>query len=289
MQSTPKQRTLWLLAAIAAPTAHFSGCGWLTAGLTALAVLPLSLFPKSWEGLPKPIALLEILWLGVVAGYLLSGSGVYWPSDNDLAVPLTILALAACTNAAAAPRIGAVLAFCMGLLAIPQAVSGAAHLKIQWLQPVAVPWTSGLAVSLLLPSVPAAGEGRKWGILSTGALVVALAALIQGVIAPECASGLPDAFYQMARTLGHLEPVAAAAMTLGWYAVTALLLQSAKEIAQTCGWGGVATSVLVTGISAGAILFLRQADGWIMSLLSAVMWVVIPFLNKINNSEKSKK
>ena len=48
--NTPKQHTLWLLAAIAAPAAHFSGSGWFVTALTALAVLPLMLLPKSWEG-----------------------------------------------------------------------------------------------------------------------------------------------------------------------------------------------------------------------------------------------
>ena len=123
----PKQHTLWLLAAMSAPLAHFSGSGWLMTALAASAVLPLTLLPKAWEGMTKPLLLLQLLWLGAVAGALLSGSPAYWPSDNDLAVPLTILVLAALTGAPAAPRIGALLALCMALLTIPAAVSGVAY------------------------------------------------------------------------------------------------------------------------------------------------------------------
>ena len=108
--NTPKQHTLWLLAAIAAPAAHFSGSGWLTAVLAAFIVLPLSLLPKDWSDMHKPLAIIQIGWLGAVAGSLLTESSAYWPSDNHWAVPLTILALAAWTGTAAAPRIGAVIA-----------------------------------------------------------------------------------------------------------------------------------------------------------------------------------
>ena len=107
-----KQHRYWLLAALFAPLAHFAGCGWLTVALTAAAVLPLTKVAKSWEGIGKPLAVIQLLWLGAVAGALLTESAAYWPSDNTLAVPLTILALAAWTGTAAAPRTGAVAAFC---------------------------------------------------------------------------------------------------------------------------------------------------------------------------------
>ena len=98
-----KQHTLWLLAALAAPLAHNSGCGWAMAGLTALTVLPLCRIPKSWEDMSGFLATVQLFWLGAVAGMLLQNSAVYWPSDNGLAVPLTILALAGLTDSAAGP------------------------------------------------------------------------------------------------------------------------------------------------------------------------------------------
>ena len=78
-----KQHTLWLLAALAAPIAHYSGSGWLMSAAAALSVLPLTRIPKSWEGLTRGMAFGQILWLGVVAGFLLPGSAACWPSEQD--------------------------------------------------------------------------------------------------------------------------------------------------------------------------------------------------------------
>ena len=55
-----KQHRYWLLAALAAPLAHFSGSGWLTAVLAAFIVLPLSLLPKDWSDMHKPLAIIQI-------------------------------------------------------------------------------------------------------------------------------------------------------------------------------------------------------------------------------------
>jgi hypothetical protein len=151
MQS--KQSQVWLLAALAAPIAHFSGCGWLTVLITAALVLPLAILEKDWT-FSSPVACAQILWLGIVAGSLLPGAAACWPSDNSVAVPLTLLTLAALTGAAKAPRIGAVLAFAMGLLALPIALSGASHLKPQWLTPTHLTWQPALVLVFLLTSLP---------------------------------------------------------------------------------------------------------------------------------------
>ena len=209
-----KQHTLWLLAALAAPIAHDSGSGWLMSGLAALAVLPLTRIPKSWEGLTRGMAFAQILWLGLVAGLLLPGSAACWPSEQDRAVPLTLLTLAALTKPNRTARVGAVLAFCMALLAIPLAVSSASGVELRWLGPELMPWPVGLTLVLLLPNLPSAGEGTK-GVPGTVLLTLALSALVQGSISWKVASATGSPIYETARTLGHLEPVTAAALTLG--------------------------------------------------------------------------
>ena len=65
-----KQHTLWLLAALAAPLAHNSGCGWAVAGLAALTVLPLCRIPKSWEDMTGFRAAIQLFWLGTVVGMM---------------------------------------------------------------------------------------------------------------------------------------------------------------------------------------------------------------------------
>ena len=282
MQS--KQSQVWLLAALAAPIAHFSGCGWLTVLITAALVLPLAILEKDWS-FPKPVAFVQILWLGIVAGSLLHGTAECWPSDNSLAVPLTLLTLAALTGAAKAPRIGAVLAFAMGLLALPVALSGAAHLKPQWLSPTPFAWNPMLVLVLLLTSLPVAGKGK--GIWYTGVLALAIAVLEQGVLSPYVAASLPDPEYQTARALGYLEPVASAALTMGWFAVASLLFASAADIAKKSGISQRLSYVLVWCTGLPLLIFKWQLPAPFLMGLSAFLWCFTPFfqnLKKVKNS-----
>ena len=281
-----KQHTLWLLAALAAPIAHDSGSGWLMSAAAALAVLPLTRIPKSWEGLTRGMAFAQILWLGIVAGLLLPGSAACWPSEQDRAVPLTLLTLAALTKPNRTARVGAVLAFCMALLAIPLAVSGASGVELRWLCPKLMPWPVGLTLVLLLPNLPSAGEGTK-GIPGTALLTLALSALVQGSISLKVASTTGSHIYETARTLGHLEPVTAAALTLGWYALASLFLDSAARIA----WEGdikvEVAYVLVWCTAAVFVLFGLQPNAWFVTVLSLFWWVITPFFQKLKKLENS--
>ena len=281
-----KQQTLWLLAALFGPLAHFSGTGWLGALLAAAVVLPLSFLPKTWSGLPKPLTLIQVLWLGTVTGWLLSNSAAYWPSDNALAVPLTILALAALTDSTAAPRLGAVLAVCIMLLSIPMAISGAVLLEAEWLRPKRGEWPWALPLVLLLPNLPALRGGNRRGILYTGILAVLLSGLVQGTISHGVAIAVPDPFFQTARTLGYLEPIIAAAATWSWYAMAVSLLESAKIIASESNMRAQWASVLATGTAAVSILWKVQLSATFMSLFGAFLWVFIPFLTKNKKVEK---
>jgi len=281
-----KQHTLWLLAALSAPLAHYSGAGWLTALLASAAVLPMSLIPKVWTGQPKPLAAVQMIWLGAVTGALLSGSAVYWPSDNDLVVPLTILALAAFTDSVAAPRIGAVLALCIGLLSIPAAISGAATIEPEWLRPEIGEWPWALTLALLLPNLPAGGGNRR-SPYDTGIAAVLLSALTQGTLSSNVASTVANPFYQTARTLGYLEPIIAAAMTLGWYAMTVYLLESARNIAAESDVAQKWAAVLPIGTATGIVLLRVQPDGPYWSLFGLFLWVLVPLLSEIKKVEKT--
>lgn len=282
-----KQHRYWLLAALSAPLAHYSGSGWLTTALTAAAVLPLTLIPKRWENMGKPLAVIQLLWLGAVAGALLTESGAYWPADNTLAVPLTILALAAVTAEDASPRIGAVLAFCMALLVLPALPSAAAHVELRWLRPAIAHWPWALILTFLLPSLPAGEEGRRRGTVYAGVMALILAAVVQGTISPQAAASVPDPFFQTARTLGHMEPILAAAVTLGWYALTVYLLQSARDIAKECKIGHIWSGVLVLCTASAAVLLKWQLHAPFWSVLSGFLWVLTPFLTKNKKVEKS--
>ena len=281
-----KQHTLWLLAALAAPIAHYSGSGWLMGGLAALAVLPLTLIPKSWEGLTRGTAFVQILWLGFVAGLLLPGSAACWPSDHREVVPLILLTLAALTKPNRTARVGAVLAFCMALLAIPIAVSGAAGVEISWLRPHPASWPVWLSLVLLLPNLPSAGEG-KGQIRGAAILTVVLSALIQGTLSAPVAMEQGSAIYETARTLGHLEPVTAAALTLGWYALANYLFDNAAQIAREGDCKEEVAYVLVWCTAAILVIFRQQPNGWFVTVLSLFWWVITPFFQKLKKLENS--
>lgn len=284
MQS--KRSNLWLLAAIAAPVAHFSGCGWLTVLVTAAAVLPLTLPGREWR-FSRTVALTQILWLGLVAGSLLPASAACWPSDNDLAVPLTLLTLAALTGATKAPRIGAVLAFAMGLLALPIAISGAVHLELSWLNSAPLIWKPMLALVFLLPALPTGGRKKGGAVLGAGVIALLSAILIQGVLSPNVAGSLTDPEYQTARTLGYLEPVAAAALTLGWYALTTWLFSAAADIAQKSQMGQRLPYVLLWGTAATVVALKWQLPATLLTVLSAILWCLIPFFQKMKKVKNS--
>lgn len=282
MQS--KQSQVWLLAALTAPIVHFSGCGWLTVLITAALVLPLAILEKDWT-FSRPVAFVQILWLGIVAGSLLPGAAACWPSDNSIAVPLTLLSMAALTGAAKAPGIGTVLAFAMGLLALPVALSGAAHLNPGWLSPTPFAWDPMLVLVFLVASLPASGKGR--GIWYTAVLAVAVAGLEQGALSPYVAASLPDPEYQTARALGYLEPVAAAALTMGWYAIGSVLFASAADIAKKSGISQRLSYVLVWGTGLPLTIFEWQLPAPFLMGLSAFLWCFAPFfqnLKKVKNS-----
>lgn len=290
MPKQSKQHTLWLLAAASAPLAHFSGCGWLTALAAAAVIFPLTLLPKDWEGMPRVLTVLQLLWLGAVAGLLIQNSAAYWPSDQKWVVPLTLLVLAAVTPGQSAPRIGAVLAFCVGLLALPVAISGAAHAEPGWLEWRTGSWPTALMAALLFPALPAAGKGMKlrqsiW----ISALAVLPALLVQGTISLNVAAAVPDPFYQTARTLGYLEPVAAVGMTLSWYAMAVYLLHSACMIAKNGDISAKIAPVLTTGTAFAVLLLKWQPDAQKCLILSLFLWVLIPFLTKIKKSKKDEK
>lgn len=272
-----KQHTLWLLAAMAAPLAHFARWGWLPALTAVLVVLPLTRIPKDWEGMSLSLAAVESLWLGLVAGSLLSNSAAYWPSDQDFVVPLTLLALAAVTGSAAAPRVGAAAALCMVLPAIPAVCAGAVMLEPAWLRPGAFLWPWGLTLVLLLPNLPSARGSRGKGI---GLLTLALSVLVQGILGFHVAAALPDAFYQTARSLGYLEPVIAVGLTLSWYTMAVFLLDSARFLMPKA-------NVLPVCTAAAAILARVQLTHPFWALFSAVLWVFAPFLTKMKKVEKN--
>lgn len=261
---------------ILAPIAHFSGSGWLTTLIVLAALLPLTLLPKSWSGLPRPVALLQILWLGVLTAQFLPDSALYWPSDNEFVVPLVILALAALTTPKAAPRVTKALTLCTSVLVIPLLIAGESKATLSWLRPLWTGWPWGLVTALLLANLPTVNKKR-----SLVPIVLGISILIQGSMTAAESAELPDALYQTARTLGRMEPIAAAAMTLLWYTMTVAVQQSAVQIAGENELEEKTAYVLHAGTAAILILSRWQLQQHKTAVLSVIFLVLIPFLRKM--------
>ena len=128
----------------------------------------------------------------------------------------------------------------------------------------------------------------EWALNPTVAvLAVAVAGLEQGTLSPYVAASLPDPEYQTARALGYLEPVAAAALTMGWFSVASVLFASAADIAQKSGISQRLSYVLVWGTGLPLIVFEWQLPAPFLMGLSAFLWCFTPFfqnLKKVKNS-----
>lgn len=290
----------WLLAAVSAPLAHYCGNGWVAVGLAAGAMLPLTMmFSGGWRSMGKWVSGLQFLFLIVVMGYLVRAAGDYWPSgETGWAVPVTLLALAAVSAGGdKASRAGSAVAWLMILLAIPLLTAGAAQVRMDRLRPYRADWPSGLLVALLIPAL-----GNVWNTEGTGSfssrlgvalLAVVPAALAQGILSGTVARSQQTPFYEMARTMylwgGRWEPLAAMAVTLGWYALCSFLTATA------CGFGTAAgipekwCPWLVFSAAAAFVWFRVQLNGVFVLVAALVLWVLTPMLHEIILPKKDEK
>ena len=89
------------------------------------------------------------------------------------------------------------------------------------------------------------------------------------------------------RALGYLEPVAAAALTMGWFSVASVLFVSAADIAQKSGISQRLSYVLVWGTGLPLIAFEWQLPAPFLMGLSAFLWCFTPFFQKMKKVKNS--
>lgn len=279
---------LWLLAAMTAPLAHNAGMGWLSMLLAGLGMLPLTLLSgNGWKELGKTASLAEFVWLAVTAGVLLQNSGSCWPASNhERFVPLVLLALAACTRLHAAVPAGAVCGLCMLVLTAPLVAAGIGQVELQWLKPAgAGQWSGETLVVFLIPALLGIWNSGKQGrgtILAAAASIgVLFAMLTQGILSPWVAATTPDALRQVGRTIGfgvfgRMEPVLAVAMTIGWYALTALLIGSAAEIGKNLRLPPKSAAFIASAIAGLIVVFRIQISGAFFVIISLILWILLP-------------
>lgn len=283
-----RENQLWLWGAMGSLTlfAHAGG-GYLLGMITGAAILLVTKgMGKSSGTMPKTLAWVEWAWLGAVLGSILPHGAFYWPGTGGTwAVGLTLLALSlGIRGLEPGLRWASTLFWPMVALGLIVAAKALGNVEATWLQPemgrdggmMALAW----ALPGVLPWILPQEKERKGKHLALGGAGVALAALIQGNLSLGVAEDVDGPWYVMAQGLGHggVELIAAVGATLGWFGLTALLLEAGAKCAAQGGWKEREGKILLAAVAAGMVLGGVRLPGEILGLGSVMAWLVIPNL-----------
>ena len=243
-----RQLATWLCAALIPTLLQLAaGIGWPMAVIVAAVCTGVVSVVWKWGKAPEHrlLAGLQYLYIIVLLCTLLPYSAMSWPGDNDPAVPLILLALAAWSankGADAAARVGCVLFWLVLIIYLTVLASGTSGIKINWLRPGNSADPLPAVVLLLIPCITLTLRKEKKGwsprLLLPGIFLVAAAVITAGNLSPALAQRLPDPFYSAVRSLNILgiaqrfEAVLSAGMTVGWFSMFAVLLSSATGYAE---------------------------------------------------------
>lgn len=284
-----KRLRLWLWTAVTAGLGHYAGSGYMASALAAGAMLPLTLL--TGEGLRrsgKAAALVQWLWAAAVLAHLLPAAGDYWPSEGSaLAVPLVLLGLAALSGTEErTARICSTLFWPAALMLLGILAAAIGKIRVEWLAPRPESWSAELIVILLLPGLAATfGElpGKGISTVTILATVAAgLGAVLQGNLSPAVATSHKAPFYELGRSISGVgfEPLAAVAMTFGWYCLTCLLFRSAVSFLEKWGISPGYGKLITLGTCGTLLKMGLRINGRALVGLSLVLWILAPMLRK---------
>lgn len=266
-----KKGSLWYTAALLVPVVHSASVlPWPMAVAEGAAAAFLGKFSKWGTGW---VLTLQKIWAGVMAGVFLQWSGYYW---DDIAIsrtaPLVLLVLALWTTMVQgkAPRVGCVLIWPLLFLLGAVLLSGISEVELEYLRPA---WKMGAAPLAAVLLIPSNFEGKaKWK-LPFVAIVVSV--ITSGVLSPDVTVSSQSGIYEISRSLSLLgiaerfESLVAAAMTMGFYAVTAYLLEPKEQKDSPWVYALIALLVYLSGIAIGK---------WYILGISAFVWPVLPIV-----------
>ena len=311
-QMTARQRSAWMVGAGSVPAVVLcAGISWqwaLLGGATAAAVLGcgmallrrsgmLSLGDGCVAAFGKPVGtavrILAAAWLLLVAARLTRHAGRSFPETSDpVGMGLATLALAAwaCRKGSAIPaRCAGVIALALGGSYAVLLLPAAGQIQIEWLRPWGN-WRDAVlpAAMLLLPgsawylAARPETERRTPALGLLALLPAALAAIVSGCLSPRLAAaeGLP--FYETIQGLrldtaiNRLEPLASAAMLLGYFCGICLLLRAAREAigGKERPWQ-MAIPALAGG---GASFWADSVPEPLWTAGAAIFWGILPLL-----------
>lgn len=282
---TGRQQRAWVTAAMAAPLARAAaGYTWPAVLTVGGITLFLSWWLAKYTAELKPwLVILQGLWASVIVSELLWWIGDCWPGHNSAkAAPLILLALAAWPASGGegrAARVGCTLVWPVGFLLGAVLLSALPEVKAENLLPFWGMRDASLIPVLLLPVLYGKGKkgsgGKTWiGLLALAVLAAVAAA---GVLSPGVCGRAGFAFYELSRSIQILgiaerfESVAAAGMTLGYFASASYLL-SVPEGMENKGrmvwaYAGLAGILYVMDL---------RIDSRVLAIGSILLWVLFP-------------
>lgn len=292
-----RQLSAWLFAGMTPVLIQLlGGSSWIwvaVAGVISLLIVAcvwrLGWDPNRWQ------AFVLLAFTIIVLGSVLRECDESWPVGNSYpAVPLIVLALAAWSaqkGPSAAARVGAVLFWIVLIMYLVVFGAGVKDVQLRWLKPA---WNAPDAMGLLIFVVPAAAacllrSESKWTMrLSLPVVFTVAAAIITvGVLSAPVAMRLKEPFYEMSRSISlagvarRFEALISAGMTMGWFALTSLLLCVCGKCVQRmfAGWGK--TGVWLGALAAGGwMLCGLHISGRILLFGGALFWVAVPLLTQ---------
>ena len=244
-----KRLRSWIIGAVGVPAASMAaGCTWLAVLLAAVGCGLISIAVQRWcSGAcaeNKVIAAVQWAWLGLFLGAVAKYSADFWPDGNAYPiVPVTLIVLA-CLNAgkgANSGKTGAVLTWFAVTVIAAVLAAGTTTINAQWMLPKKQTFNPNLVSLLLIPclTVYLPTEKRKRSI-STAVCLTALAVIpalwVVASLSPGIAAASENALYEYGKsislfgTVERFESVLSCAVTVGWFCLFSLILETAGQI-----------------------------------------------------------
>lgn len=302
----------WVVAAVSAPLAQFSGNGsWtgtlisgIICGITCWMVYKTNpVFPE-WNNV---LYGLELLWLAVAAGGMALWSSQVWPKGNGTQViPVTLLLLAAASaweGGGRASRTGGTIFWLLAILYSVLLAAGIKNLNWQYLVPKQERISWQLIAALLIPGsgifLPRSNAKKKTGAFCVaGSLLGGVFSLwTVGILSPAVAQKQSFAIYEASKSLNLLgiaerfEAFLSVAVTMGYFALFSLLFSEVGHLGERIRPNSGRPSVAAcAAVSVGIVAFLMEIPGWIMAVGNGLFWLVIPCIcTPIWKRKKSQK
>ena len=292
-----RQLSAWLCAALIPTVIQLTaGSPWVSVLLVS-AISLLCIFLRWHYGItPEGKLWLMLQWLLAVAvlGEICRSSVKSWPRGGHDAVALILLALAlwsALKGTYAAARVGCVLFWFILLLYLVLLGAGIKEVKMSGLIPSKGDADAMGCVLLLTPAAAgihlAKEEVWKPQLAIIGGFCTVAAAVTAGVLSPYVAGVRENAFYEMTRSLNLLgqarrfEAVLSAGMTVGWFSLMSLYLSVSAKLAEIIRTGsGKVGAIGAAILASGYLLCGLTIPGWLLLILTAIFWVLLPLLTQ---------